>query len=36
MSFKQLMFPMGNIDLSRRRFVTGIAAGSALLGLGMA
>ena len=36
MLLKNLMFPAGNTDLSRRRFVTGIAAGSALLGLGMA
>jgi len=33
MVFKEL-FPQGNIDLSRRRFVTGVAAGSALLGAG--
>ena len=33
MVFKNF-FPQGNIDLSRRRFVTGVAAGSALLGAG--
>ena len=36
MNLKNLMFPEGNVDLSRRRFVTGVAAGTALLGLGMA
>ena len=36
MLLKHLMLPEGNVDLSRRRFVTGIAAGSALVGLGMA
>ena len=36
MSLKNLLFPQGDIDLSRRRFVTGIAAGSALLGTGLA
>lgn len=33
MEFKEL-FPQGNINSSRRRFVTGVAAGSALLGSG--
>ena len=34
MVFKKI-FPQGNINLSRRRFVTGIAAGSTLLGAGL-
>jgi len=36
MLLKNLMFPQGNVDLTRRRFVTGIAAGSALIGTGLA
>ena len=35
MLIKKLCSPQGNINLPRRRFITGVAAGSALVGLGV-